>query len=59
MTAAPFVVRFKLDDAKLAASLPAGTAGASAIYTEHIKPAHVIRKVILRKIAIVNYVNPF
>jgi RND family efflux transporter MFP subunit len=58
-TAAPFVVRVKLDDAKLAASLPAGTAGDAAIYTPHIKPAHVIRKVILRQIAILNYVNPF
>jgi RND family efflux transporter MFP subunit len=57
--AAPFVVRVKLDDAKLAASLPAGTAGDAAIYTQHIKPAHVIRKVILRQIAILNYVNPF
>ena len=52
-------VRVKLDDAKLAASLPAGTAGAAAIYTSHIKPSHIIRKVILRQIAIVNYVNPF
>ena len=59
IAAAPFVVRVKFNDAKLAASLPAGTAGAAAIYTPHIKPAHVIRKVILRQIAIVNYVNPF
>ena len=59
VTAPPFVVRVKLDDAKLAASLPAGTAGDAAIYTSHIKPAHIIRKVILRQIAIVNYVNPF
>jgi len=59
VTAAPFVVRVKLDDAKLAASLPVGTAGDAAIYTPHIKPAHVIRKVILRQIAILNYVNPF
>jgi RND family efflux transporter MFP subunit len=59
VTAAPFVVRVKLDDANLAASLPAGTAGAAAIYTSHIKPSHIIRKVILRQIAIVNYVNPF
>jgi len=57
--AAPFVVRVKLDDAKLAASLPAGAAGDAAIYTPHIKPSHIIRKVILRQIAIVNYVNPF
>ena len=31
----------------------------AAIYTQHIKPSHIIRKVILRQIAIVNYVNPF
>jgi multidrug resistance efflux pump len=59
VTAEPFVVRVKLDDAKLAARLPAGTAGAAAIYTSHIKPSHIIRKVILRQIAILNYVNPF
>jgi len=58
-TAAPFVVRVKLDDDKLASSLPAGTVGDAAIYTQHIKPSHIIRKVILRQIAIVNYVNPF
>jgi len=59
VTAAPFVVRVKLDDAKLAASLPASRSAPPAIYTPHIKPAHVIRKVILRQIAILNYVNPF
>jgi len=59
VTAVPFVVRVKLNDAKLAASLPAGTAGDAAIFTSHIKPSHVIRKVILRQIAILNYVNPF
>jgi len=59
VVALPFVVRVKLDDSKLAASLPAGTVGAAAIYTPHIKPAHIIRKVILRQIAILNYVNPF
>jgi len=58
LTAAPFVVRVKLDDPKLAASLPAGTAGDAAIYTKRIKPSHIIRKVILRQIAIVNFVNP-
>ena len=59
VTAAPLVVRVKLEDARLAASLPAGAAGDAAIYTQHIKPSHIIRKVILRQIAIVNYVNPF
>ena len=59
VVASPFVVRVKLDDSKLAARLPAGTVGAAAIYTPHIKPAHIIRKVILRQIAILNYINPF
>lgn len=35
VVALPFVVRVKLDDSKLAASLPAGTVGAAAIYTPH------------------------
>lgn len=57
--AAPFVVRIKLDDAELVRNLPAGSAGTAAIYTEHLKPTHVIRRVILRQVAILNYVNPF
>ncbi|MFY9757558.1 MAG: DUF3302 domain-containing protein [Pseudolabrys sp.] len=28
-------------------------------WVQAIKPSHIIRKVILRQIAIVNYVNPF
>ena len=57
--AAPFVVRVRLDDAEMARNLPAGTTGTAAIYTEHLKPTHVVRRVILRQIAIINYVNPF
>jgi RND family efflux transporter MFP subunit len=57
--AAPFIVRVKLDDADVARKLPAGSAGTAAIYTDHLKPTHVVRRVILRQIAIVNYVNPF
>ena len=57
--AAPFVVRVRLDDPEVAPNLPAGTAGTAAIYTEHLKPTHVIRRVLLRQIAILNYVNPF
>jgi RND family efflux transporter MFP subunit len=57
--AAPFVVRVRLDDAEMAQNLPAGTTGTAAIYTEHLKPTHVVRRVIRRQIAIVNYVNPF
>ena len=57
--AAPFVVRIRLEDAEFARELPAGSAGDAAIFTERVKAAHVIRKVLLRQIAITNYVNPF
>ncbi|WLB58676.1 HlyD family secretion protein [Bradyrhizobium sp. 521_C7_N1_3] len=57
--AAPFVVRVRLDDADFVRRLPAGSAGTAAIYTDRVKPTHVVRRVILRQIAILNYVNPF
>jgi hypothetical protein len=57
--AAPFAVRVKLDDADFARRLPAGSTGTAAIFTDRVKAAHVIRKVLLRQIAIVNYINPF
>jgi RND family efflux transporter MFP subunit len=57
--AAPFVVRVKLDDAAFADALPAGATGTAAIYTEHLKPTHIVRRVILRQVAILNYINPF
>lgn len=57
--ALPFVVRVKLDDAAFADALPAGAIGDAAIFTDQVKPAHLIRRVILRQLAILNYVNPF
>ena len=57
--AAPFVVRVKLDDESSRAQLPAGRVGDAAIFTDRIKVAHLIRKVLLRQIAIVNYVYPY
>ena len=57
--AVPFVVRVALDDAEFAKRLPAGSTGEAAIFTEHVRPAHVVRKVLLRQLAILNYVNPF
>jgi hypothetical protein len=59
LQAAPFAVRIKLDDDTLADSLPAGSVGDAAIFTDHVKAAHVIRKVLLRQLAILNYVMPF
>jgi RND family efflux transporter MFP subunit len=56
---APFAVRVKLDDDEFARRLPAGSTGTAAIFTEHVKVSHIIRRVILRQIAILNYVNPF
>jgi multidrug resistance efflux pump len=56
---APFVVRVSLDDDNAARALPAGSAGTAAISTDYVKPSHIIRKVLLRQIAILNYINPF
>ena len=56
---APLVVRIRLDDADFAARMPAGTTGDAAVFTEHVKAAHVIRRVLLRQVAIMNYVIPF
>ncbi|MEK1868447.1 MAG: efflux RND transporter periplasmic adaptor subunit, partial [Ensifer adhaerens] len=59
VSAAPFIVRVKLDDQAFAARLPAGATGDAAIFTDRVRAAHVIRRVLLRQIAITNYVNPF
>ncbi len=56
---APFVARIKLDDPDIARRLPAGSTGVAAIFTDHVKASHVIRKVVLRQTAILNYINPF
>jgi multidrug resistance efflux pump len=55
----PFAVRVVLDDDSIAQQLPAGAAGDAAIFTDRVKVAHVIRKVLLRQIAILNYVWPY
>jgi len=59
IASAPFVVRVKLDDQAFAGSLPAGSTGEAAIFTDQVKPTHLIRKVLLRQVAITNYINPF
>ncbi len=59
VVSAPFVVRLKLDDAELAKRLPAGATGQAAIFTDHVKATHMIRRVMLRMTAILNYINPF
>jgi RND family efflux transporter MFP subunit len=57
--AAPFVVRVALDDTGLANGLPAGSSGTAAIFTSRVTASHVIRRVLLRQEAILNYVVPF
>ena len=57
---APFVVRIRLDDADVRAA-PAGRRHRRRRRSSPItsRSTHVIRKVLLRQIAILNYVNPF
>jgi multidrug resistance efflux pump len=59
MSAAPFVMRIRLDDEGAAAQLPAGSVGTAAIYTAHVRVSHIIRQVILRQAAFLNYIVPF
>jgi multidrug resistance efflux pump len=56
---APFIVRFKLDDEDVGRRLPAGSTGLAAIFTDHVTITHLIRRVVLRQTAILNYINPF
>jgi hypothetical protein len=53
------VVNVDLDDAAFAKRLPAGSTGTGAVFTDRVKVSHLIRRVLLRQIAILNYVIPF
>jgi RND family efflux transporter MFP subunit len=55
---APFVVRVALDDKEFANSLPAGSSGDAAIFTDRARITYIIRKIMLRQIAILNFINP-
>jgi RND family efflux transporter MFP subunit len=56
--AGPFTVRLQLDDSELEAKLKPGALADVAIYTPRTKAAHLIRRVMIRMTAILNYVNP-
>ncbi len=58
-SAAPFVIRVRLDNENVAKRLPAGSVGTAAIYTGHVRASHIIRQVVLRQTAILNYIVPF
>jgi multidrug resistance efflux pump len=59
ITTVPFVARVVLDDIGFATKLPAGATGTAAIFTDHVTVSHTIRRVLLRQVAILDYVNPF
>ena len=56
----PFSVRLDLDDPDLARELGInpGTVGSAAIYTSEVTMTHVIRKVMIRMDAIMNFIKP-
>lgn len=53
--AGPFFVRLKLDDPEVEAKLIPGSMGSVAIYTDSVKVAHIIRRVMIRLDSIMNY----
>ncbi|MCB1522333.1 MAG: efflux RND transporter periplasmic adaptor subunit [Hyphomicrobiaceae bacterium] len=59
LSAFPFVVRLKLDDAKVAETLKAGSYGQAAIYTSSMPTGHVIRRVMIWMQAWMNFIVPF
>lgn len=54
----PFLVRIELDDPEILESLKPGSVGTVAIFTDSAGATHVIRKVMMRLEAILNYINP-
>jgi RND family efflux transporter MFP subunit len=57
-TPGPFFVRLELDDPEVEAALIPGSLGSVAIYTSKVKVAHIIRRVMIRMDAIMNYIDP-
>ena len=51
LSAAPFIMRVRLNDEGVAEQLPAGSVGTAAIYTDHVRASDIIRQVILRQTA--------
>lgn len=54
----PFLVRINSDNPEDAIFMVPGAVGTVAIYTESVGATHVIRKVMMRMTAILNYLNP-
>ena len=58
IAATPFAVRLRLKNDDLMNTLPAGAVGSVAIYSDKGKATHIIRKVMIRMDAYMNYVIP-
>lgn len=57
--AMPFFVTLEIEDDSIdLADIPGGSAGTAAIYTESVSATHVIRRVMVRMEAWMNYVKP-
>jgi RND family efflux transporter MFP subunit len=59
IVAEPFWVRVELDDKEAEKSLPAGSAGTATVYTSSATMTHLIRKVMIRMEAYINFINPW
>ncbi|WP_433988662.1 Inner membrane protein YibH (plasmid) [Pseudoseohaeicola sp. NH-UV-7] len=58
VAAEPFLVRINSDNPEDAVFMVPGSVGTVAIYTESVGATHIIRKVMMRMTAIMNYLNP-
>lgn len=56
---APLAVVIDLDDKEFAKRLPMGATGHVAIFTEYGAVARIIRRILLRQLSILDYVNPY
>ena len=57
--ALPYAVILELDDDSIdLLDIPGGAAGTAAIYTDSVAATHVIRKVMIRMEAWMNYITP-
>lgn len=54
----PFVIHLRIDDDNLMNTLPAGAVGTVAIYSDKGEATHIIRKVMIRMDAFMNYIIP-
>ena len=59
ITAQPFIAVIDLDDQDFARSLPMGATGMAAIYTDSGSISRPIRKIMIRQMSILDYLNLF